>query len=615
MGIHDAVGSEGSLIQDVHVVTGKLTYTGVSEVIANEIGDLGSGGQILITKRVAEWLFEHSSQVTMTFIIDPVCVYSIPKLNTMLEVFQVVPKALTMRFLFLTFFIYLWLFTLGRLAYYVWVLTLPKNQFVDSVNETPLTPGELDKLGIYITLDIAASTKADVTCVLCFCDVMHFAVAFWVLPLTYELTKIAANSMDRGIAKEQAKIKFYMIGGHAFIAMFLVTEILLTVIHGGYSLTTYRLVICIYIMQIITIAYMVALLFILRCKGRDVEPVDGHFEASSVYLRLKRILIVYAAMAFQFEVTSLYVYSSSDIHDGVLLRYIGVSQVIYNATGLALALLTGCSLPCMVRSARYLLPRDLEIELLPTETLSPGLSYVDGAEVAPILSPVFVVTDIESSSALWAEGDGGVMQRATQVHDDLLRRILTLYRGYEITTAGDSFQLAFHTIREAVSYCLDVQMELLAAPWPKELYGLVPGTRKVRSGTRFIFRGLRVRMGIHDADPTDGSLVHCRHSVTGKMTYTGAAMEIATEIGDLGEGGQILVTKRIAQWLDSNTWLFGHSPFVVDRLRDYAIPHINAHLELFQVLPEQLAKRRKLFETSNKFSDKCSTTTLRVDSP
>lgn len=119
-------------------------------------------------------------------------------------------------------------------------------------------------------------------------------------------------------------------------------------------------------------------------------------------------------------------------------------------------------------------------------------------------------------------------------------------------------------------YCLDVQMQLLAASWPKEIHGLVPVTRKIRSGTRLIFRGLRVRMGIHDADPADGSLVHNTHAVTGKMTYTGAAMEIANEIGDLGEGGQIIVTERAAQWLRANDWMFTHQPFVVDPLRDHA---------------------------------------------
>ncbi|RLN46611.1 hypothetical protein BBJ28_00014317 [Nothophytophthora sp. Chile5] len=529
----------------------------------------------------------------------------------------------SVRWLFLTFFVYLWLYTAGRLAYYVWVITLPRSEFVDSVNADPLTPADLDKLGIYITLDIAATANAGVTCILCYCDAMHFAAAFWVLPLTYELSQIAAKSMDRGAAKERAKIRLYMSWGHVLIAAFLVAEVVITVGHGGYSTATYRLVLAIYIMQIITIAYMVALLFLLRRKGRNVEPVDGHFEASPVYLRLKRIMMVYAILAFQFEVTSLYVYMNATIRDADVLRYIGVSQVVYNATGLALALFTGCSLPCVLRATRHCLPDDLEAQLmLAADQLSPSLSPAEGADVPPLLNPVFVVTDIESSSALWAVGDGRVMQHAVQLHDDILRSSLAPHRGYEITTAGDSFQLAFHTIREAVAYCLDVQMQLLAAKWPKELHGLVPASRKVRSGPRLIFRGLRVRMGIHDAQQTDGPLVHCAHAVTGKMTYTGVAVEIANEIGDLGEGGQILVTKRVAEWLTANAWLFADTPFVLNRVRNHSIPHVDAHLELFQLLPEQLAKRRKVFEAldaaADMFPDMCSTAseaTGHYDSP
>lgn len=96
------------------------------------------------------------------------------------------------------------------------------------------------------------------------------------------------------------------------------------------------------------------------------------------------------------------------------------------------------------------------------------------------------------------------MQQATHIHDNIMRGLLPAYRGYEITTAGDSFQLAFHTIQEAVEYCLDTQIQLLNAKWPKELHGLVPATRKVRVGTKTIFRGLRVRMGIHDAVGSEG---------------------------------------------------------------------------------------------------------------
>ena len=40
---------------------------------------------------------------------------------------------------------------------------------------------------------------------------------------------------------------------------------------------------------------------------------------------------------------------------------------------------------------------------------------------------------------------------------------------YEISTEGDSFQVAFHTPADAVGWCLNVQSLLLTAAWPAAL--------------------------------------------------------------------------------------------------------------------------------------------------
>ncbi|ETL81976.1 hypothetical protein L917_17794 [Phytophthora nicotianae] len=501
----------------------------------------------------------------------------------------------SVRWLFLTFFVYLWLYTLGRASYYLWVVMLPIKEFVDGNNAVPYTSKQLDQLGIYATTDLEAARRLFPTTILCFCDVMHFAVAFWVLPLIYELSKIAAKSMDRGTAKEKAKIRMYIIVGHGLITCFLVAVVILSVIGGGYSSYTYRLALAIYVMQIITLVYMGVVLFLLKCKGRDVESINGKFQASPVYKRLKWIMFAYALFALQYEATSLFTYVYTP-RDEATLSYIGISQVMYNATGLALALCAGCSLPCTLRFCGCCIPDEILVQLVVESNRGeiPCMTTRDETVEAPVLNPVFVVTDIESSSALWGIDDGKVMQRAIQVHDDTLRSLLTPYRGYEITTAGDSFQLAFHTIREAVSYCLDVQLQLLAAEWPKELHGLVPATKKRRAGHRVIFRGLRVRMGIHDAMGSDGHLHHSPHAVTGKTVYTGASEVIASEVSDVGAGGQILITRRIAEWLMTNKDVLPMD-YSVDYLCDYMVPQVNMHVAVYEVLPEELARRKKIF--------------------
>jgi len=44
------------------------------------------------------------------------------------------------------------------------------------------------------------------------------------------------------------------------------------------------------------------------------------------------------------------------------------------------------------------------------------------------------------------------MQRALDTHDTALRALLARYYGYEVTTEGDSFTMAFHDPIDAVHY-------------------------------------------------------------------------------------------------------------------------------------------------------------------
>lgn len=318
--------------------------------------------------------------------------------------------------------------------------------------------------------------------------------------------------------------------------------------------------------------------------------------------------LVYALFAFQYEVSSLSLYWRTPTEPG-LFTFIAVSQIVYNTTGFALALITGCSLPCVLRFGACCLPDDVEAQLLElsggeevllqsaARTLTPIRSHSGSP---PLTKPVFVITDIESSSALWAVGDGLVMQRAVEMHDDILRSLLAKYRGYEITTAGDSFQLAFHTIREAIEYSLAVQMELLVAKWPKQLHGLVPATKLERIlPHKTLFSGLRVRMGIHDTSvDSEGPLILGVHAVTGKTTYSGASFAIANEIGNLGAGGQILVSHRVAHWLEANDWVL-ETPTTMDCIGEYVVPHTAVSVELFQVFPRRLNQRARFFSNRN----------------
>ena len=50
--------------------------------------------------------------------------------------------------------------------------------------------------------------------------------------------------------------------------------------------------------------------------------------------------------------------------------------------------------------------------------------------------------------------------QAVDLHDKVLRQYLCDFGGYEVTTEGDAFLVAFHDPAEAVGYCLTVQLAL-----------------------------------------------------------------------------------------------------------------------------------------------------------
>ncbi|HLM42641.1 MAG TPA: adenylate/guanylate cyclase domain-containing protein, partial [Myxococcaceae bacterium] len=138
-----------------------------------------------------------------------------------------------------------------------------------------------------------------------------------------------------------------------------------------------------------------------------------------------------------------------------------------------------------------------------------------------------VFTDIEGSTRLWERCSAG-MRAALELHDRILRTRLFEHSGYEVKTQGDSFMVAFTTVRDAVNWCLEVQAELLRAPWPEELLAEREAA-EVRGSWGVVHRGLRVRMGVHVGEP------ECRIDArTGRADYFGRMVNVAARVADAG---------------------------------------------------------------------------------
>jgi class 3 adenylate cyclase/nicotinamidase-related amidase len=194
---------------------------------------------------------------------------------------------------------------------------------------------------------------------------------------------------------------------------------------------------------------------------------------------------------------------------------------------------------------------------------------------------VLVETDIEGSSELWetmgAAGYGDIMKdQVMGVHDEVLRRSMKKHYGYELFVRGDAFVVAFHAVDDALAWCLQVQLDLMASAWPPEMHDTTAGTLRVW-GT---YEGLRVRMGVH-CGHVESAVKH-----QGKMVYEGEVMRQVTGVADSGNGGQIILSQDTLP-LSADVEL----PYVMydqglHRVKDFANPQ-----RLKEVYPESLASR------------------------
>ena len=80
-------------------------------------------------------------------------------------------------------------------------------------------------------------------------------------------------------------------------------------------------------------------------------------------------------------------------------------------------------------------------------------------------------------------------------------------QGYEVKTQGDSFMVAFQDASTAMIWALEVQDRLLDAEWSEDILQQESCEQVLSSQpgpdgkTQLLFRGLRVRVGIHTGCP------------------------------------------------------------------------------------------------------------------
>ncbi|MES1907562.1 MAG: hypothetical protein MHM6MM_000659 [Cercozoa sp. M6MM] len=242
------------------------------------------------------------------------------------------------------------------------------------------------------------------------------------------------------------------------------------------------------------------------------------------------------------------------------------------------------------RGNRVRLHSGTEVVIIPKgpnrEKVSFTIYIVDeeGVEEAPEGQVTLVFTDVQSSTKLW-EKHADSMDIGLRGHDFLFRKLLIKCRGYEVKTEGDAFFVAFFRTVDAIRWCVAAQKQLLELQWKDDLLTHPSACSEDDANGQTIWRGLRVRMGIHVGEP------NCRRNpVHKRMDYFGPDVNTAARVSDSAHGGQIVCTAGVLRQLEIEQDGL-EEPIDISELGFYRYKGIADPLAIYQIAPRELSNR------------------------
>src|SRR3954464_6928485 len=180
-----------------------------------------------------------------------------------------------------------------------------------------------------------------------------------------------------------------------------------------------------------------------------------------------------------------------------------------------------------------------------------------GKRDLPSGTVTFLFSDMEGSTRLLKQLGRDRYGELLSAHNALLREAFTANGGIEIDRQGDAFFFVFRSAGTAVAAAAAAQRAMHAHEWPDDT-------------------PVRVRIGLHTGEA----------SVSGEG-YVGFAVHQAARIGDLGHGGQILVSRTTAALVEHEL----PPELELRSLGEARLPGLDRSEELFQLVSEGLPDR------------------------
>ena len=180
----------------------------------------------------------------------------------------------------------------------------------------------------------------------------------------------------------------------------------------------------------------------------------------------------------------------------------------------------------------------------------------------PTGTVTLLFSDIEGSTPMLRAIGVERYETALQQHRLLLREAFARHAGYEVSTDGDSFFVAFGRALDATRAALDMQYALAGYPWA--------------DGER-----IRVRIGLHT----------CEATVTGS-NYVGIGVHRAARISATGHGDQIVLSQTTRDLIEDEAGITCRD-LGVHPLKDFAQPQ-----RLYQLVDARLPQTFPPLRTS-----------------
>ena len=142
--------------------------------------------------------------------------------------------------------------------------------------------------------------------------------------------------------------------------------------------------------------------------------------------------------------------------------------------------------------------------------------------------------------------------------------------------------VAFGKAHHAVQCALVIQERLMEADWPEEILALPDSAVELDDDGELLFRGLRVRIGIHVGTP------RCKKDpVTSRRDYFGPMVNRAARVEGQAKGGQTLITEAVLDEVaDANI-----PNLIADDLGLFSLKGIAEDVRLFEIASPPTARR------------------------